>query len=75
MRFLITKTLEAIFSNLNPSIFVNMSYNNHLALRQFVNICYEKGDIDNISSRETFLTLILTLTNHFKTDRSIINIF
>lgn len=73
MRLLITKTLDAILSNTHHPILPSMSV--HLAIRQFLEVCVSKNEIQEKRTRSAFIGLLHTICQKIKEENSLCGIF
>lgn len=73
MRQLITKTLDAVLLNTRHPILPSMSV--HMAVRQFLEVCFSKEDHKRRGYRTAFLSLLCTISKKIKMDNALAGIF
>jgi Retinoic acid induced 16-like protein/Family of unknown function (DUF5917) len=73
MRTLITGILDVLFSSVQKSLLPNMSV--HSAVRQFINVCIQKGDLSAPASKPAFANLLRTLCTKLRSDPSLVWVF
>eukprot|EP01006_Ploeotia_vitrea_P036041 TRINITY_DN65959_c7_g2_i1.p1 TRINITY_DN65959_c7_g2~~TRINITY_DN65959_c7_g2_i1.p1 ORF type:complete len:820 (-),score=468.45 TRINITY_DN65959_c7_g2_i1:757-2856(-) len=74
MRTLVTSTLDVLLARVKKPLLPNMYV--HQAVRQFVTVCLQKGDMNNsLQSRRKLVSFLCTLCYQLRDDPSLAGVF